>query len=78
MGACRKFHRSDRRTIQMLNRRELLTAALAMSTGISEGRAGMLPKERIRAILQERIDVAHQCVGMVAGQIDGNEHPLVT
>ena len=62
----------------MLNRRELLTAALAMSTGISEGRAGMLPKERIRAILQERIDVAHQCVGMVAGQIDGNEHPLVT
>jgi D-alanyl-D-alanine-carboxypeptidase/D-alanyl-D-alanine-endopeptidase len=62
----------------MPNRRDFLIGALAWSIAASRARAQTPTDEAIRAILQERVEVAHQSVGIVAGLIHSSGRQLVT
>jgi D-alanyl-D-alanine-carboxypeptidase/D-alanyl-D-alanine-endopeptidase len=61
----------------MLQRRQFLLAALAVSGWAHRATAETLSADAIRAILQDRVDVARQSVGIVASALSSTGRRLV-
>jgi serine-type D-Ala-D-Ala carboxypeptidase/endopeptidase len=62
----------------MIARRDFLLGAIASSVFARRARAGFTPDDEIRNILRDRIDSAHQSVGIVASLFDAGNQKTAT
>jgi D-alanyl-D-alanine-carboxypeptidase/D-alanyl-D-alanine-endopeptidase len=62
----------------MIPRREFLLGAIASATLAAQARADLAPDDEVRDILRERIDRAHQSLGIVAARFDPTREKLLT